>query len=249
MSHIPVLRIGQCGTQGLDSSGRAPIEDDVNDPSQFPYGIVANGVAKTFSVVPAALQTNNIVTSAIVNGAATLTAGTGVTATTINGVPVLDITGGAYERAIQIVGTAGGVSAVSFTVVGFDMYNQPMTCTFNGPAATATTVSQKTFRYISSITSAATTTAAVTIGTADTFGFPARVDTWDQCLVFWGDALITATTGFTAADATNPATATTGSVRGRYATQSASNGTRRLRMIVWLDNPQNMNTAYGIRQA
>ena len=248
MSHIPVLRIGQCGTQGLDSSGRAPIENDANDPSHFPYGIVANGVAKTFSVVPATLGAANIVASAIVNGAATLAAGAGVTSTTLNGVAVLDITGGAYERAIQIVGTAGGVTAVSFTVVGYDMYGQPVTCTFTGPAATATTVSTKTFRYITSITSAATTTAAVTIGTADTFGFPARVGTWDQCLIFWNNALITATTGFTAADDTT-ATASTGNVRGKYAVQSASDGTKRLRMIVWLDSPNNMNTAYGVKQA
>lgn len=248
MSHIPVLRIGQCGVGGLDSSGRAPIESIASDPSGYDYGIGAN-LAKVISFVPLTLQANNIATSAIVNGAATLTAGTGVTLTTFNGAPAYDITGGAFERAIQIVGQAGGVTAVNFTINGYDAYGQPVSCTFLGPAATATTVSPKTFRYVTSITSAATTTAAVTIGTADTFGFPARVDNWDQCLIFWNNALITATTGFTAADTTNPATASTGNVRGKYAAQSASDGTKRMRMIVWLDNPDNMNNAYGIKQA
>lgn len=247
MSHIPVLRIGQCGTMGLDSSGRAPIETDAVDPSGYDYGIVAN-LAKVISFVPLTLQVANVVASAVINGAATLAAGTGVTATTLNGVSVLDITGGFFERAIQIVG-ASGVTQVAFTVNGYDMYGQPVSCTFNGPSGAATTVSTKTFRYISSISSAATTTNAVTIGTADTFGFPARVDNFDQCLIFWNNALITATTGFTAADSTSPATASTGNVRGKYAAQSASDGTKRMRMIVWLDNPNNMNNAYGVKQA
>ena len=246
MSHIPVLRIGQCGTSGLDSSGRAPIETDSWDPSGYDYGIVASA-AKVITFVPAQLQANNVVASAVINGAATLAAGTGVTSTTLNGVTVLDITGGAYERAIQIVG-ASGVSQVAFTVVGYDAYGQPVTCTFNGPSGAATTVSTKTFRYIYSITSAATTTNAVTIGTADTYGFPARVGSFDQCLIFWNSALITATTGFTAADDTT-ATASTGNVRGKYAAQSASDGTKRMRMIVWLDSPNNMDTAYGVKQA
>ena len=55
MSHIPVLRIGQCGTSGLDSSGRAPIETDPWDPSGYDYGIVAN-LAKVLTFVPATLQ-------------------------------------------------------------------------------------------------------------------------------------------------------------------------------------------------
>ena len=247
MSHIPVLRSGLCGVGGLDSSGRAPIEADANDPSGYGYGIVSSFI-KTATFVPATLQTNNIVTSAIVDGAATLTAGTGVTSTTLNGVAVLDITGGAYDRAIRIIGTAGGVTAVSFTITGYDMYGQPVTQTITGPAATATVTTTKTFRYISSIVSAATTTAAVTIGTADIYGFPARVDSFDQALIFWNGALITSNTGFTAAVSTT-ATASTGNVRGTYAVQSASDGTKRLRTVVFLDNPNNMDNAYGVKQA
>jgi len=249
MSHLPFLRIGNCGIQGLDSSARAPIETNALDaPNSYGYGITTN-MQKVTTYIPLAISAGNIVASAIINGAATLAAGTGVTSAIINGVTYLDITGVDFaERAVSITGTAGGVTAVSFTIVGLDSYLQPVTSTFTGPAATATTTSPKTFRYVRSITSAATTTAAVTIQTADVFGFPARVDNWDQCFIFWNNAFITATTGFTAADATSPATASTGNVRGKYAVQSVSDGTKRLRFIVQLDNPNTMNAAYGVTQ-
>lgn len=247
MSHIPVLRYGQCGVGGLDGSNRAPIETDPSDPSGYAYGIVADCI-KSVVFAPLTMQANNIVTSAIVNGAATLTAGTGVTSTTLNGVSVLDITGGNFSRTLRIIGTAGGVTAVAFTINGYDEYNQPVTETITGPAATATVTTLKSMRYVRSISTAATTTAAVTIGTSDVFGFPAAVVNFDQCLIHYNNAVITANTGFTGAVTTNPATASTGNVRGTYAVQSASDGTKRLRLTVFLDSPDNMNTAYGVQQ-
>lgn len=248
MAHLSTARLGFAGIGGLDTSNRAPIENLPQEPGGPAFGVVINGM-KVMTFVPAALQTNNIATSAIVNGAATLTAGTGVTTVVINGVTYLDITGYQYgERSVRVTGTAGGVTAVPITITGLDMYGIPVTQTITGPAATATVETTKTFRYIRSITSTGTTTAAVTIGTGDTYGFPARVNSFDQCIMFWDNALITATTGFTAADATNPATAATANVRGRYTVQSASNGTRRLRMVVFIDNPDTMDAAYGVNQ-
>ena len=248
MAHLSTMRMGFAGIGGLDTSNRAPIENLPQEPGGPAYGIVVNGM-KFMSFAPAALQANNIATSAIVNGAATLTAGTGVTVVTINGVSYLDITGYQYgERSVRVIGTSGGVTAVPITITGLDMYGVPVTQTITGPVATATVETTKTFRYIRSITSTGTTTGAVTIGTGDTYGFPARVGSFDQALIFWNNALITATTGFTAADATNPATASTANVRGRYTVQSASDGTRRLRMIVFVDNPDTMDAAYGVSQ-
>lgn len=248
MSNLNVLRVGNAGTLNLDSSNRAPIEPSPLDANVYGYGVPTTQ-SRSSVYVPLAISAGNIVASAIVNGGATLAAGTGVTAVVINGVSYLDITGtDLAERAVSITGTAGGVTAVAFTVVGLDAYLQPVTATFNGPAATATTTSLKTFRYIRSITSAGTTTAAVTIQTADVFGFPARVNNFDQVLIFWNNALITATTGFVAAVATSPSTAALGNVRGTYAVQNASDGTKRLRFIVQLDNPNNMDQAYGVAQ-
>jgi hypothetical protein len=247
MAHLSTARIGFAGIGGLDTSNRAPIENLPQEPGGPAFGIAINGLKFT-SFVPATLQTNNIATSQIMNGNVPLTAGTGVTSVVINGITYLDLTGSQYgERSVRLVG-ATSVTSVTFTINGLDMYGVPVTQTMAGPTGAATVETTKTFRYIRSITTSGTTTAAMTIGTGDTYGFPARVNSFDQCIIFWDNALITATTGFTAADATNPATGTTANVRGRYTVQSASNGTRRLRMVVFIDNPDTMDAAYGVNQ-
>lgn len=247
MSHLTNPRIGYAGQATRDTTGRAPIEAISGDPSGVAPGVPFQAV-RTVTFVPATLQANNIVASAIINGAAILAAGTGVTATTFKGVSVLDITGiDGCARNVRIVG-ASSVTSVTFTIVGFDQYGIAVTENVTGPTGATTTSSTKTFRYISSITSSGTTTAAVTIGTGDVYGLPARADNFGSVLISWADALITASTGFVAAVTTSPATAVTGDVRGTYATQSASNGTRRLRMTVFLDNPNTMTAAYGVAQ-
>lgn len=251
MSHIPYLRFGSAGDAGVDSSKRAPIELTSANSSNFEPsapgpGIVSNPI-RTSVVVPLAIVANNIAASQIMNGAVTLTAGTSATATTLYGNSVIDITGSPdFDRAIIITGAASG-TAVAFTITGYDMYNQYQSEVITGPT-TGTVTSTKTYRYIRSITTAATTTSAFTIGTSDVFGFPVRVTNFDQVLIFWNNALITATTGFTAADTTSPATTATGAVRGKYAVQSASDGTKRL--AIWANllpsTVNSMNTAYGV---
>lgn len=249
MSHIGFLRYGFAGDPALDTSKRAPLELTTGNTSQFEPsapgpGVVTNPL-KVVTFVPPALVANNIAASQIMNGAVTLTAGTSVTSTTLYGNTVLDITGSAsYDRAIRVTGAASG-TAVTFTIVGYDMYNQPQTETFTGPT-TGTVNSAKTYRYIRSITTSGTTTSAFTIGTIDIFGFAARVDAFDQVLIFWNNALITATTGFTAADTTSPATATTGAVRGKYAVQSVADATKRFVSWINVANPNTVDGAYGV---
>lgn len=205
-----------------------------------------------YSIVPLAITADNIVASAIVNGAATLAAGTGVTSSTTaipqaqgTTVLVLDV-----PRAITITGTAGGVTAVNFTVTGYDVYFQPMTQTFLGPAATATTTSLKAFKYISSITSAATTTAAVTIGTSDVMGLPYLMTLWDDFLSVTANSVkLTAATGFVAGVVTSPNTAALGDVRGTYALQTASDGTKRFTFYMNVQDPNTAEGSYGVLPA
>lgn len=136
----------------------------------------------------------------------------------------------ALSRVVTIT-TAAGDTAV-YTVRGYDIYGYPMTeaITANG----ATTVSgKKAFKYVASVTPVGTVGATITVGTGDVFGFPiysasfipgAEADVW----IVWNNAAITSTTGYLAGVTTNPATATTGDVRGTYAVQSASDNTKRL---------------------
>lgn len=201
-----------------------------------------------YSVVPLTLQTNNLVTSKIVTGAETLTlvAGTGITTTTINGSTyyALDV-----PRNLRISGATASVTASVVTVTGKDEYFQTMTETITGPTGTPATSGIKAFKYILSATASGNTVSAITVGTGDVLGFPYRVAALGQTLIWDALALRTDSTGLTVADTTSPATSLTGDVRGTYAMQAASDGSRRV--TVWIPNfdPDDVEAIYGVTQA
>jgi hypothetical protein len=128
------------------------------------------------------------------------------------------------SRALSIT-TAAGDSAV-YTVRGYDVYGQPVSEAFQ--AAGATTVpGKKGIKWLASVTPVGTVGATVTVGTTDVFAFPLFTGTFQDVSITWGAALVTASTGYLPGVAT-VATTTTGDVRGTYAVQSASDGSKRL---------------------
>lgn len=146
-------------------------------------------------------------------------------------------------RALRIT-SVGNDSAATFVVRGYDQYFFPVTETITGANAGIAT-GKKTFKYIASITPAGTLSGSnISVGTADIFGLGMRADFYDLVSILYNSAQIVAATGFVAADTATP-TATTGNVRGTYAVQSASDGTKRLTIFV---TPliSNIQTAAGI---
>jgi hypothetical protein len=135
-------------------------------------------------------------------------------------------------RAVSLT-SAANVSAINFTIKAVDIYGRPWTQTLAGPNATTVTT-KKTAKFVLSVTPNTTSASTVSVGTSDIYGFPVRVDFWPYVAIFWGSPAtqVTSATGFVAADTTSPATASTGDVRGTYATASASNGTNRLSVFV-----------------
>ncbi len=130
------------------------------------------------------------------------------------------------SRAVRIV-SGGDDSNATFTVKGYDIYYYPVTETITGANGTAT--GKKAFKYIASITPAGTLSgSAVTVGTTDVMGLPLRADYVSETDISMASTWVTASTGFTAAVTTSPATATTGDVRGTYTLQTASDNSRRL---------------------
>jgi len=136
---------------------------------------------------------------------------------------------------------AGTLTAVNVTVSGYDYYGQAMTSTFATSASSATsTNSLKAFYQVSSISVAAanggnsTNGGQLSFGTSDTLGIPVRVfDAGYVVRVGWNNTLAANAGTFTAADLTNPATATTGDVRGTFLPAgTATNGSRRLVMAI-----------------
>ena len=184
---------------------------------------------------------------------------TAVTATTAT----LTTTAGA-----AVVTTAGtptgltytlGVAPVTATISGWDYYGQAMTNTITSSSAVSTAVSGlKAFYQISSISVSGATGTAITVGTTDKLGLPLRVfDAGYLTRVGYNNTLANDTGGnsaFVVADMTTPATAATGDVRGTYVPSSATNGIKRLVVVIALpgiaSGPNATRTgALGVTQA
>lgn len=144
-------------------------------------------------------------------------------------------------RNIRIT-SGGNDSGITFLVSGADLYGYPQTQTVTGANAGVASTT-KTFKFIYSIVPSGAVASTVTVGTGDVYGFPMLSSFWGDQSVIWNNANIAANTGYTAADTTSPATSTTGDVRGTYAVQSASDGTKRLMLYV---NPSINNLALGV---
>jgi hypothetical protein len=138
--------------------------------------------------------------------------------------------GSMLSRCVQITGVAAGVGG-NFLVSGWDIYGYPMTQLITVAAGVNSVASLKAFKFIGSVVPQFTDAHNYDVGTTDTFGLPVAVSQFHEALIWWNNALITANTGFTVADATSPATNLTGDVRGTYAVQSASDGTKRLALV------------------
>lgn len=134
-----------------------------------------------------------------------------------------------FARGISVTGVSGGAGG-AFAIVGYDGWGQPQTETLTATAGATTVNTKKTYKYITSITPQFTDAHNYSFNTADIFGLPLFSKYFEENFIFMASALITANTGYVAGDTTSPATATTKDVRGSYALQTASNGTRRLVM-------------------
>lgn len=132
----------------------------------------------------------------------------------------------ALARGVRIVGASGGAGG-TFTVRGWDVYWQPMTQTVTVAAGASTGWSTKCFKALASVTPNFTDAHNYTVGTSDVFGLNYREGVFDDLsgLTVWAGTTMPSSTGFTAFDATSPATATTGDVRGTVQTGSGGGGT------------------------
>jgi hypothetical protein len=203
---------------------------DLNDPSFMGTGVGPLGRIYVWDLVPVALVANNIATAQIggVGTALTLTAGKGVQ----------QIVGKAGQtlyqldvpRAVSVTTAAGSPTASNITITGVDVYGQIMSEVIASSAVASTAVNgKKAFFQISGITSSASTTVNITVGTTDILGLPVRVTAVPfLATVKFGTTLAQDAGTFVAADATNPATTTSGDVRGTYVPASSTDGIKRL---------------------
>jgi hypothetical protein len=130
----------------------------------------------------------------------------------------------ALARVVSLTGTTAGAGG-AFTVSGWDVYRQPMTETITATAGSTVVYGKKAFKYINAITPNFTDAHNYVVGVGDTFGFPLRIDEWENGRFYYGGLLMVAATGTLMGVTTNPATATTGDVRGTIQLSTAGNAT------------------------
>ena len=129
-------------------------------------------------------------------------------------------------RGVRIVGSSGSTGG-TFTVRGWDIYGVPMSETITVAAGANTGYGKKAWKYIASVTANFTDNShTYTVGTTDVFGLPYRLPYFDLVdTTVWANTVNASSTGFTVPDATSPATATTGDVRGTFQVGSTGGGT------------------------
>jgi hypothetical protein len=199
--------------------------------SPMTVGVGPMGRVYVWDIAPLTLQAAGLAASQNpTSGAAfTLTAGTGVTTSVVNGQTryILDC-----ARTVTV--TAAGANTATYTIAGYDIYGQAMTETIAAPS-TSTVSSAKMFKSVVSVTNANATasTNGVTVGYGDIVGLPYRVTTRDY-VYFNYNATVGLLAAITVADTTSPATATTGDVRGKITLASAADGTKRLVAFIGL---------------
>lgn len=204
------------------------------------------------NIVPLTAAINNIALSQHMTAstALTLTAGAGITAGTApNGSAILQTD---VPRCASLTSTSN-LSAINFTLTGYDEYGALLTSTIAGPNNNTVTFPKAVASVVSIVPGTTDGSHNVSVGTSDLFGLQFAVTDAGYVLPKWGNALPIDTGTLVEAD-TAAATATTGDVRGTYQPSTASNGVRRL--VVWqhLTNSQCGSTAtrasaVGVAQA
>ena len=223
----------------------------LNDPSPMDLGVGPLGRVYVWDCVPQTLQTANIAASQTASGAGavTLTAGTSTKSVVrADGTTVIQLN---TPRALQI---NTSTTARTITISGYDYFGQAMTEAITVATAGTAKSGKKAFYQIASATINGSATA-VTIGTTDILGLPVRlIDAGYVVKVGWNNTLAQDAGTLVVADMTNPATSTTGDVRGTYTPSSASDGVKRLVMTIALPaiavGPNATRTgALGVTQA
>ena len=143
-------------------------------------------------------------------------------------------------RCVRIEGSSDD-SGGAFTIKGYDIYGYAMEETVVGSISTTAgstfVLTQKAFKYISTITASGTiNSTGVTIGVADTYGFPLAVPNGSRVLIGISSgtqfSTVTASTGIVAASTVATQTSTTPDVRGTWSSTTAADGTRRYTIYI-----------------
>lgn len=214
---------------GGAATGITNISTTVNDRNGG-YGVPCGQIYPVYQITPTANVTTAVATAQAVAAAGNLTID-GTLAS--GGVATFDV-----PRGVQLVSTGAGDTTQTATVYGTDTYGVTLheTVSLNG---TSVVTSKKAFKTITRVAISVACAGNISCGTYHNFGLPYALKTSGHLMRynFTSAGAITADTGTVlVADATSPATATTGDVRGTYTPGSAPDASKVLTLIIAVPN-------------
>jgi len=240
--------LGPAVAGGAGMAGSEPSSG--GGPSVQSQGVGPLGRIYMFDILPATLGAALLAAAQQRVGAGNLvlTAGAGVTAVVVNGQTryVLDV-----ARSVSLT-SAANLSAINFTITGWDIYGQRMSVIIAGPNAN-TVNTTKAFKSILSIASSATVGSNVSAGMGDTFGLPVMLSNIGYIVSVKWNSVLAADAGTAVVGDGGVAGTGTGDVRGTYTPSSASDGGKRLVMAIGLSSiavgpNATRNGAFGLNQ-
>lgn len=184
-----------------------------------PAAAIANGYSLSQSVGAS--------TAALLNGSL------------VSGFTVGGLTAGFAQPDIPRNVVAAWTTTAIITISGLDYYGQPQT---EVSASGTSWTGKKTFSKINSITPSVAVTA-FTAGTGTVLGLPFRTDASDLHDPRLNNATDAGT--FVPADLTNPATSSTGDVRGTYAPAGTLNSSNWLSVLITVPDDSTVLGSYG----
>lgn len=153
---------------------------------------------------------------------------------------LLDTLTDTFGRNLQVVASGAATSAV--TIRGRDYLGQPMVELFTLNGATPV-VGNKAFKWIDSVTYAATAATTITVGTGAKFGVPYYMT---RLIGEEAAGQPTAAGTFVAGVNTDPGTSITGDPRGTYVPTTVPNGATRIRVTYLANNLLNASGNGGL---
>jgi len=208
----------------------------LGDPAPMDLGIGPLGRIYIWDTIPVTKANNNVSAAATYSaaGSATLAAGTGTSSVTrTDGTTVIQLD---VPRGLSITIGTGTITNRNVTISGYDYYGQAMTEIIATGTTQSTTINgKKAFYQVSGATVSGAVGGTVAIGTSDVLGCPVRfIDRGYLDSVGWNNVLAEDVATTVVADLTNPATSSTGDVRGTITPSSSPDGTKRLVVGIYL---------------
>lgn len=131
---------------------------------------------------------------------------------------------------------SGGADDAVLTITGTDVYGNTMVeaLTLNGTSAV---VGKKAFKTITSVACSKAIANGAFVGSGDILGLPVFLPGAGRVLAELQDGAAATAGTIVAGDTTEPATATSGDIRGTYDPNAAADGSRKFSLVVALDDP------------